>query len=142
MVRAERAAKSNPVPETLKDRKVPVTKFRTKKCAISAGKPVLHVPHPSGGNNKGASPIRVLIEATPPVAKVRQKSRWVRAQKYVSSEVASCAGTATLVAHHAASTLSYTSGTVARQRPRLRADEARRCRRRPTRVILAPCSAR
>jgi len=28
------------------------------------------------------------------------------------------------------------------QRTRLRADEDRRCRRRPTRVILAPCSAR
>jgi hypothetical protein len=35
---------------------------------------------------KGTSPIRVLIEATVPGADLRQKSRWVRALEYISSE--------------------------------------------------------
>jgi hypothetical protein len=35
---------------------------------------------------KGMSPIRVLIEATLPTATVKQKSRWVRALQYLSSE--------------------------------------------------------
>jgi hypothetical protein len=35
---------------------------------------------------KGTSPIRILIEATLPGADVRQKSRWVRALEYISSE--------------------------------------------------------
>jgi hypothetical protein len=35
---------------------------------------------------KGTSPVRVLIEATMPEADLRQKSRWVRALDYVSSE--------------------------------------------------------
>ena len=35
---------------------------------------------------KGMSPIRVLIEAALPNADVKQKSRWVRALEYVSSE--------------------------------------------------------
>jgi hypothetical protein len=35
---------------------------------------------------KGTSPIRVLIEATLPEADLRQKSRWVRALEYISSE--------------------------------------------------------
>jgi hypothetical protein len=35
---------------------------------------------------KGMSPIRVLIEATLPTATVKQKSRWVRALQYPSSE--------------------------------------------------------
>jgi hypothetical protein len=38
---------------------------------------------------KGASPIRVLIEATFPSADSKQKSRWVRALQYASSEGAS-----------------------------------------------------
>jgi hypothetical protein len=35
---------------------------------------------------KGMSPIRVLIEATLPDADFKQKSRWVRALEYASSE--------------------------------------------------------
>jgi hypothetical protein len=35
---------------------------------------------------KGMSPVRVLIEATLPEADFKQKSRWVRALEYVSSE--------------------------------------------------------
>jgi hypothetical protein len=35
---------------------------------------------------KGMTPIRVLIEATHPTAAAKQKSRWVRALEYVSSE--------------------------------------------------------
>jgi hypothetical protein len=35
---------------------------------------------------KDTSPIRVLIEATVPGANVRQKSRWVRALEYISSQ--------------------------------------------------------
>lgn len=35
---------------------------------------------------KGMSPLRVLIEATLPEADFKQKSRWVRALEYVSSE--------------------------------------------------------
>jgi hypothetical protein len=35
---------------------------------------------------KGMSPARVLIEATLPEADFKQKSRWVRALEYVSSE--------------------------------------------------------
>lgn len=35
---------------------------------------------------KGMSPVRVLIEATLPNAGLKQKSRWVRALQYVSSE--------------------------------------------------------
>jgi sulfite reductase beta subunit-like hemoprotein len=35
---------------------------------------------------EGMSPIRVLIEATLPNADFKQKSRWVRALEYVSSE--------------------------------------------------------
>lgn len=35
---------------------------------------------------KGMSPIRVLIEATLPSAHFKQKSRWVRALEYASSE--------------------------------------------------------
>jgi hypothetical protein len=38
---------------------------------------------------KGVSPIRILIEATFPSADSRQKSRWVRALQYASSEGAS-----------------------------------------------------
>jgi hypothetical protein len=38
---------------------------------------------------KGVSPIRILIEATFPSADSRQKSRWVRALQYASSEDAS-----------------------------------------------------
>jgi len=38
---------------------------------------------------KGVSPIRVLIEATFPSADPKQKSRWVRALQYASSEDAS-----------------------------------------------------
>ena len=35
---------------------------------------------------KGTSPIRVLIDATLPGADLKQKSRWVRALEYASSE--------------------------------------------------------
>jgi hypothetical protein len=35
---------------------------------------------------KGTGPMRILIEATFPGADLRQKSRWVRALEYVSSE--------------------------------------------------------
>jgi hypothetical protein len=38
---------------------------------------------------KGVSPIRILIEATFPSADSKQKSRWVRALQYASSEGAS-----------------------------------------------------
>jgi hypothetical protein len=38
---------------------------------------------------KGVSPIRILIEATFPSADYKQKSRWVRALQYASSEGAS-----------------------------------------------------
>lgn len=38
---------------------------------------------------RGVSPIRILIEATFPSADSRQKSRWVRALQYASSEGAS-----------------------------------------------------
>ena len=35
---------------------------------------------------KGASPIRILIEASLPGADLRQKSRWVRALEYLATE--------------------------------------------------------
>jgi hypothetical protein len=59
-------------------------RWKDRKVARRSARILAH--ELSINQRKGASPIRILIESSLPGADLRQKSRWVRALEYISSE--------------------------------------------------------